>query len=162
MATLLDAEGARLYRLLARLTLREEVADDLMQELVVRLSRSDGFQQADDCFAYARRVAIHLAFDWRRQGKSRRKTGPLAEEPAVPAPNLLGKLVDREELEQVLAALERLSALSRNCLVLHYVEQLSYFEVAEELNVTPHQVRAACHKGIRRIQRLLGVRHGQR
>jgi len=151
-----------LYRLLARLTMREEVADDLMQELVVRLSQSDGFQRADDSFAYARRAAIHLAFDWRRQGKSRRKMGPLAEEPVVPAPNLLGKLADHEELEQVLAVLERLSPLSRNCLVLHYMEQLSYLEVADQLHVTPHQVRAACYKGIRRIQRLMGVRPGER
>ncbi len=154
---LVDAEGARLYGLLARLTLRHDVADDLLQELVVRLGQSDGFQRADDAFAYARRAAIHLAFDWRRQGKRRRKTEPLAEEPAVPAPNLLGQLVDREELERVLAGLEKLSQLSRNCLVLHYMEQLSYAEVAEQLHVTPHQVRAACHKGIRRLRKIVGA-----
>jgi RNA polymerase sigma-70 factor (ECF subfamily) len=142
--------------------MREEVADDLLQELVVRLSQSDGFQRADDCFAYALRAAIHLAFDWRRHGKSRRKTEALAEEPLVPAPNLLGRLVDREELEQILAALERLSPLSRNYLVLHYMEQLSYIEVADQLDITPHQARAACHKGIRRIQRLIGLRPGER
>jgi RNA polymerase sigma-70 factor (ECF subfamily) len=146
-----------LYALLTRLTLRPVVADDLLQELVVRLGQSDGFQRADDALAYARRAAIHLAFDWRRQGKQRRKTEPLREEPAVPAPNVLGKLVDREELEQVLVALERLSPLSRNCLVLHYMEQLSYGEVADQLNATPHQVRAACHKGIRRLRKLLGA-----
>jgi RNA polymerase sigma-70 factor (ECF subfamily) len=157
LARLVEAEGARLYGLLARLTLREEVADDLLQELVVRLSRSDGFQRANDPVAYARRAAIHLAFDWRRQGKSRRRTGPLSDEPAVPAPNLLGQLVDREELEQVLAALEKLSRLSRSCLVLRYIEQLSYQEVAEQLDVTPHQARAACHKGIRRLRSLMGV-----
>ncbi len=154
---LVDAEGARLYALLTRLTLRHDVADDLLQELVVRLGQSDGFQRADNALAYARRAAIHLAFDWRRQGKRRRKMESLSEEPAVPAPNLLGKLVDREELERVLAALEKLSQLSRNCLVLHYMEQLSYTEVAEQLNMTPHQVRAACHKGIGRLRKLLGA-----
>jgi RNA polymerase sigma-70 factor (ECF subfamily) len=161
LATLLESEGARLYRLLARLTLREEVADDLMQELVLRLGQSDGFQRADDCLAYARRTAIHLAFDWRRQGRLRRRIGALAEEPFGPAPDLLGKLVDREELEDTLRALEKLSPLSRNCLVLHYLEQLSYIEVAHQLDVTPHQARAACHKGIRRIQQLVGARHGE-
>lgn len=161
VAGLVEAGGERLYRLLARLTMREEVADDLLQELVVRLSQSDGFQRANDPFAYARRTAINLAFDWRRRGKSRRKTEPLAEEPAVRAPDLLGKLVDHEDLEQVLAALARLSPLSRNCLVLHYLEQLSYTEVADQLTVSAHQVRAACHKGIRRIQRLTGIGSGE-
>ena len=154
---LVEADGERLYGLLTRLTLCEDVADDLLQELVVRLSQADGFQRADNPFAYARRAAIHLAFDWRRQGKQRRKTEPLSEEPAVPAPNLLGRLTDREELEQVVAALERLSPLSRSCVVLHYIEQLSYAEVAGQLDVTPHQARAACHKGIRRLRRLMGV-----
>jgi RNA polymerase sigma factor (sigma-70 family) len=162
VARLLEVGGERFYRLLARLTMREDVADDLMQELIVRLCQSDGFQHADDSFAYARRAAIHLAFDWRRQGKSRRKSESLAEEPEVPAPNLLGKLVDHEDLAQVLAALERLSPLSRNCLVLHYIEQLTYLEVSDQLAVTTHQVRAACHKGIRRIQRLIGARLGER
>jgi RNA polymerase sigma-70 factor (ECF subfamily) len=140
------------------LTLREEVADDLLQELVVRLSQSEGFQNADDPFAYARRAAIHLAFDWRRQGRSRRRTEPLTEEPAAAAPDLLAKLTDREELEQVLAALGGLSLLSRSCLVLHYMEQLSYVEVAEQLGITSHQARAACHKGIRRLRRLMRSR----
>jgi RNA polymerase sigma factor (sigma-70 family) len=162
LLTLVEADGGRLYALLVRLTLREDIADDLLQELVVRLSQSDGFQRADDPFAYARRAAIHLAFDWRRQGKKRRKTESLAEDPAVPAPDLLGRLTDREELEQVLAALERLSPLSRGCVVLHYLEQLSYEEVAEQLDMTPHQVRAACHKGIGRLRRLLGLQQSGR
>ncbi len=157
LSKLVDAAGAGLYRLLARLTLREDVADDLLQELVVRLSQSDGFRRANDALAYARRAAIHLAFDWRRQGKRRRKTEPLAEELAVAPPNLLGQLVDREELERVLAGLDKLSQLSRSCLVLHYMEQLSYAEVAEQLHATPHRVRAACHKGIRRLRKIVGV-----
>ncbi len=157
LSQLVDAEGARLYALLTRLTLRHDVADDLLQELVVRLNQSEGFQHADNALAYARRTAIHLAFDWRRQGKRRRQTEPLREEPAVPAPDVLGKLVAQEELERVLATLEKLSRTSRTCLVLHYMEQLSYAEVADQLQMTPHQVRAACHKSIRRLRKLLGA-----
>jgi RNA polymerase sigma factor (sigma-70 family) len=155
---LVELAGVRLYRLLLRLTLRDDTADELLQELVLRLSRSNGFQRADDTYAYARRAAIHLAFDWRRrQGNARQRIEPLSGEPAVAAPDLLGKLVDREELERVLVALERVSPLGRTCLVLHYMEQLSYTEVAEQLDMTPHQVRAACSKAIRRLQRILGV-----
>jgi RNA polymerase sigma-70 factor (ECF subfamily) len=157
LSQLVDAEGGRLYALLTRLTLRRDVADELLQELVVRLGQSEGFRRADDPLAYARRAAIHLAFDWRRGGKRRRRTEPLVEEPAVFPPDALGKLVDREELERALAAMDRLSSSSRSCLVLHYIEQLSYGEMAEQLQMTPHQVRAACHKAIRRIQKILGA-----
>jgi RNA polymerase sigma factor (sigma-70 family) len=157
LARLVEAEGERLYGLLARLTLRKDVADDLLQELVVRLSQSAGFQRADNPLAYARRAAIHLAFDWRRQGKARRRAEPLDTEPEVPAHDALGALVDREELEEVLAALGWLSQLSRSCLVLRYIEQLSYLEVAQQLDVTPHQARAACHKGIRRLRKVMRI-----
>jgi hypothetical protein len=46
--SILELGGRQLYALLMRLMLRENVADDLLQELVVRLSQSNGFQQAED------------------------------------------------------------------------------------------------------------------
>ena len=157
LESLLDRGGRQLYALLVRLTLREDVADDLLQELFVRLSQSGGFQQADDPLGYARRAAIHLAFDWHRQKKRRGKVESLLEEPAATGASPLNVISAREDFEQVLAAMERLSELSRTCLVLHYIEQLSYLEIAEQLGATPHQVRGVCHKGIRRLQQLMGV-----
>lgn len=49
--------GERLYATLTRLTLRRAVADELMQELFLRLSQSDGFDAASDKAAYAWRAA---------------------------------------------------------------------------------------------------------
>jgi hypothetical protein len=46
--SILESGRRQLYALLMRLPLRENVADDLLQELVVRLSQSNGFQQAED------------------------------------------------------------------------------------------------------------------
>jgi RNA polymerase sigma factor (sigma-70 family) len=146
-----------LYALLVRLTLSEDVADDLLQELVVRLSQSDGFRQADDSLRYARRAAIHLAFDWHRRRKRSGKIEGLLKEPAAAAASPLNMLIAREDYEQILASMKELSALSRTCLVLHYIEHLSYSEIAEQLGKSPHQVRGVCHKGIRRLQQLMGV-----
>ncbi len=146
-----------MYALLLRLTLRADVADDLLQELVVRLSQSDGFRQADDSLRYARRAAIHLAFDWHRRKKRLLRTEGLLEEPAAAAASSLNVLIAREDYEQILASINELSALSRTCLVLHYIEHLSYVEIAGQLGKTPHQVRGVCHKGIRRLQQLMGV-----
>ena len=146
-----------MYALLVRLTLREDVADDLLQELVVRLSQSEGFRNADDAFWYARRAAIHLAFDWHRRKNRQRQIEDLLEEPAIATTNPLNTLIAHEDYEQILASMVRLSALSRICVALHYIEQLSYIEIAEKLGTTPHQVRGVCHKGIRRLQKLMGV-----
>jgi RNA polymerase sigma factor (sigma-70 family) len=145
-----------LYALLVRLTLREDVADDLLQELSLRLSRSEGFQRAECALGYARRAAIHLAFDWHRKRRREPKIEGLANEPVAHAASPLAMLIDREDCERVLAGVERLSPHSRTCIVLHYIEQLSYAEIAEQLATTPHKVRGVCHKGVRRLQQLMG------
>ena len=63
----LDEHGRVLFGLLYRVTLREDVAEDLMQDLFLKLDASEKFPSARCPLAYARRVALHLAFDWRRK-----------------------------------------------------------------------------------------------
>lgn len=157
LESLLEVGGRQLYALLLRLTLRDDVADDLLQELVVRLSQSNGFQHADDPLSYARRVAIHLAFDWHRRKKRLGIVESILEEPTATAANPINVLIAHEDYEQILSNMEQLSTLSRTCLVLHYIEQFSYIEIAGQLGTTPHKVRGLCHKGIRRLQQLMGI-----
>ena len=157
LETLLETGGRQLYALFVRLTLREDVADDLLQELLVRLSRSEGFGRADDSLQYARRAAIHLAFDWHRRKKRSAPTDGLVEEPAAADAGCHDALVAREEYERILTSMKDLSPLSRTCLVLHHIEHLSYAEIAGQLGKTSHQIRGLCHKGIRQLQRLMGV-----
>jgi len=138
---LLDEIGPQLHGLLTRLTLREDVAEDLLQELFLRLRQSSGFDRAASRHAYARRVAIHLAFDWRRQRKRRRLTGLPHVELADARGSPLQDLIDREELNQVLEALARLNASRRDVFVLRYIERLSVEQVADLVGKPTHQVR---------------------
>src|SRR4051812_22018822 len=78
---LLETHGPRLYATLARLTLRREVAGDLLQELFLRLGQSKGFPLAGDPAGYAFRTAINLAMEWRR-GRRRESGVPLPDVPA--------------------------------------------------------------------------------
>jgi DNA-directed RNA polymerase specialized sigma24 family protein len=64
---LLDKFGAGLHALLTRLTLREDVAEELLQDLFIKLQGAKDQGRIDCWYAYARRTAINLAFDWRRQ-----------------------------------------------------------------------------------------------
>jgi DNA-directed RNA polymerase specialized sigma24 family protein len=63
--------------------LREEVAEDLMQELFLKLSGPSAFQKADDPPAYAFRSAIHIAFDWRKNQSKHLRTESITSEPAA-------------------------------------------------------------------------------
>ncbi|MEX2316256.1 MAG: sigma-70 family RNA polymerase sigma factor [Pirellulales bacterium] len=157
---LLEEQGTRLYAVLLRLTLRHDVADDLMQELFVRVSRS-GIGRAGDPAAYAVRTATNLALDWRRAQARRRETIGFAEtlesihtESQAP----IVELINREETVRVLDAVSELSAQDREIVVMHYLEQQSFEAIGHQLERTAHQVRAMCHKAMQRLRRRLGVK----
>jgi len=153
---LLDKSGASLHALLTRLTLRQDVAEELMQELFIKLSNSSGLDKVANWGAYARRAAINLAFDWRRS----RKQVPLrldqVHEPASNDNSPLGKLIQTEELEEILNAIGRINGPSREAFVMRYIQQQSTDDIAEQLGKTPHQVRALCYKVLSHLRDVLG------
>jgi len=153
---LLDKSGADLYALLTRLTLREEVAEELMQELFIKLNNSRGAGNIANLNAYARRAAINLAFDWRRSQKRTVLTMGQAGEPVSTEDSPLRKLIHTEELTETLDAVGRLKKSSREVLVMRYLQQESYDNIAEQLGKTSHQVRALCSRAIRNLRNILG------
>jgi len=154
---LLEKSGAGLYALLTRLTLREDVAEELMQELFLKLNGAKDQGGIDCWYAYARRTAINLAFDWRRRQKIRRScslNGLLERASDDRAP--LSRLIESEELEQVLAAIGRLHGTSREAFVMRYLQQDSYEKIAEQLGRTVHQVRALCYRAMSTLRDVFG------
>jgi len=156
---LLDKSGADLYALLTKLTLREDIAEELMQELFIKLNNSTGSGKVANWNAYARRSAINLAFDWRRAQKQ--KVLPLEQvsEPASNDDSPLGKLVHSEEMQQTLDAIGRLKKSSREVLVMRYLQQESYDNIAKQLGKTSHQVRALSSRAIRNLRGVLSNEH---
>ena len=59
----LAEHGPRLHAILLRLTLRADVAEDLMQDLFCKLAENQRFATAASPVAYATRMATNLAFD---------------------------------------------------------------------------------------------------
>jgi RNA polymerase sigma factor (sigma-70 family) len=155
LLTLLETSGARLLGLLTRLTLRPNAAEDLLQELFIKLDRSRGLDQVKDLTGYALRAAVHLAFDWRQERKKSPERQALRIEPPAETAGPLADLIRREELERVLASLDSLPPQTRECLVLHYVQDWSHDAIAVHLGKTAHQVRALCYKGIVNLRRLI-------
>jgi RNA polymerase sigma-70 factor (ECF subfamily) len=152
---LLDTSGEHLHRLLGRLTRREDVVGDLLQELFIRLWNSKAFDKAEDPFAYTYRAAINLAFEWRRGRKT--TCQPLEENclTTKDGSSALGKMIQAEELEQVLNAASKMSDLARNVVVMRYIEQKSYEEIAQRLGKKPQHIRSLCAKAMARLRELL-------
>ena len=96
LLSILDRHGAELHALFCRLTLRADAAEDLLQDLFLKLRSSAGFARADNRKGYVFRAAVNLALDWRR---TRRPVESLAIEPAASADSPVERLIDAEELE---------------------------------------------------------------
>lgn len=156
---LLDKSGAELFALLTRLTLRQDVAEELMQELFIKLSHSRGPDKTTNWDAYARKAAINLAFDWRRSRKRAELRQEQVREPTTDGESPLGKLVHAEELHEILNAIERLNKVSRQVLVMRYIEQKSYENIAGELGKSSHHVRTLCSRAMNRLRDILGCNH---
>jgi len=155
---LLDTSGPRLFRLLKRLTLRDDVAEVLMQELFLTLNRSAAFRRAKDPAGYAYRTAMHLAFAWRQEQKRRPEPEPLQGEPESLGSPPLTRMVHLEEFELVLSLLGSLPKLGRDIVVMRYIQGDDYEQIARRVGKTTHQTRALCHKAIGRLRELIGDR----
>ncbi|MHC4105070.1 MAG: RNA polymerase sigma factor, partial [Planctomycetota bacterium] len=102
---LLDKSGANLYALLTRLTLREDIAEELMQELFIKLNNKSRLDKVRNRYAYARKTAINLAFEWRRNQKLNSVRLDHISEPASNDSSPLNKLIQTEELAEILNAI---------------------------------------------------------
>lgn len=153
---LLDRHGLRLRNLLFKVTLSEDAADDLMQELFLRLSRSGGFARSGNPAAYAWRTALNLALDYIRR---RRTAGELMEGQAVDTEQgILGRLIVDEQLGLILREVMELRPPGREIVVMRYLEQREYGEIAEALGMSENHVRSRLSKS---LSTLRGKLNGQ-
>ncbi len=151
---LLDEQGASLHRLLGRLTRCEHATSDLMQELFVKLAESRGFAASNDPYAYAWRTATNLAFEWyrRRRMQSENRLSGQSKTGQTPA---LERMIADEQLELVLEMTARLKGPARDVIVMRFIEQKSYEEIARRLGKNPNYLRSLCSKSLRRLQEMI-------
>jgi RNA polymerase sigma factor (sigma-70 family) len=143
VAALYAAEQDRLRRRLIGRGLTAQQAADAVQELFLRLLRT---QRGDirDASAYLSRAADTIAINhWRRE----RRHGLLfdAEPPealmvADPRPTAETRLIERDSVQDLEGALSSLPPRCREVLLLHKFEELSYAEIAERLGISRNTV----------------------
>jgi RNA polymerase sigma-70 factor (ECF subfamily) len=153
---LLDRSGAKLHALLTRLTLCEDTAEELMQELFVRLSNVATEKKIANWDAYAYRAAVNLAFDWRRRNKQSFVPVEEVSEPVSKDCSPLEGLERNEAVQEILSAIGQFNGAAREAFVMRYIQQESYESIAEQLDKTPHQVRALCSRIMNDLRDMVG------
>jgi len=165
-ATLVDRHKGRVYRTLYQVVGDAADAQDLAQEVFVKLFRNLGSYRGDAAFTtWLHRITLNVAFDWLRARRRRPLTVPLeppaAEEDERP-PDLPSaeagpeELTLREERRRCLReAIDRLSPDYREVVLLYHFYHLSYQEIADRLGVPVRTVETRLYRARAHLRRML-------
>jgi RNA polymerase sigma-70 factor (ECF subfamily) len=144
------AHSARVYRLAYRLTGNQHDAEDLTQEVFVRVFRSLSSYTPGTFEGWLHRITTNLFLDGVRR-KQRIRFDALAEDAADrlpgrdPAPDRV--VHDRLLEADVQAALDALPPDFRAAVVQCDIEGLTYEEIADVLDIKLGTVRSRIHRG---------------
>jgi RNA polymerase sigma factor (sigma-70 family) len=153
--------GARVYRLAYRLTGNPHDAEDLTQDVFVRVFRSLHRFQPGTFEGWLHRITTNLFLDGARRRQKIRFDG-LGEGSAerLPSawPNPSDQLADADLDHDVAAALSALPPEFRAAVVLCDIEGLSYEEISEVLDIKIGTVRSRIHRGRAQLRTALAHR----
>lgn len=164
---LLTEYGTRLYGYFYRLTGSRDEADDLLQEVFVRLVRMIGDYQHDGRFeGWIFRIASNLVRDRVRRGRKLQAAGMLAS-PLSGDGDLLSHLADTrqaapdagleraEDVDRVQRALLLLPEAEREVVLLRHFSGMSFREIAEHMGTPLGTALARGHRGLTRLRELM-------
>ena len=150
-----------LYRLACRLTSDPSDAEELVQEVLVKLyPRREELAAIEQVRPWASRVLYRLFVDkWRRRKLEPLNESELGEDRELDPES--GQLSPEDylqlscEVDDVQAALDRLSVDHRTLLMMHDVEGYTLVELEEILEVPLGTLKSRVHRARARLRRLL-------
>lgn len=162
LRTLIERQRDDLFRFLFRMLGDRAAAEDVFQETFLQIHVSaDSFDTSRRFRPWLFTIAANKARDWLRR-KGRRRTMELSApvkshdgggasfldlmEVDVPKP---GDGIERAELDRtVQAALDEMTPLLREILLLAYFQRLSYQQIADDLGIPLGTVKSRLHAAV--------------
>jgi len=150
---LLKAVQSPLYRYISSLVNEPHLAEDILQEVFIRIYRKLGWLREPELFrAWAYRIASREAI--KHLKRERRWSDQVRDEEALAAlPSPSREEMDRELIEHLPRLVASLSPGSRAVIVLHYLHELSLDEVAAALEVPVGTVKSRLAYGLESLRR---------
>jgi RNA polymerase sigma-70 factor (ECF subfamily) len=162
LEALLVSFAPRVYGLLYRLVGRSDVAEDLMQEAMLRAYRGLEMYRPEGKFrAWLFRIAVNLARDWIRR-QPREPSVSLEEGADLSVTASLGAhappdgdMTRRERCGRVEAALGRLPPADREVLLLRYYGELAFKDIARATGEPLGTVLARAHRALKKLGEMI-------
>jgi RNA polymerase sigma-70 factor, ECF subfamily len=164
--TLIARHQGAVYRYCWRIFRNHHTAEDLSQELFVKLFRHAArYEPAGHFTTYLYRILTNLCFDALRRRKRRRRTETaeldpvLSEgtdlEPVEPEPDFNAAFERTEAKRAVHDALAALPVEVRKAVELREIEGLAYRDISQVLDLSLNEVKVLLHRGRKLLARSL-------
>src|ERR1022692_381923 len=150
-SVLLEKHRAAVIYFVYRLVQQQAVAEELAQEVFLRVYRSRSSYAPTAKFkTWLFRIATHLALNWLRDERHERGQERLDDRPAdLPArqisdrlPTMEQKLVHEVKLEEVRRAVAVLPDKQRAAVLMHKYEEMEYTQIAKVLGCSDSAVKS--------------------
>lgn len=153
----------RVYAICYRFTGRDNEAQDLTQDVFLRVFKTLGsFRAGEGSFAvWLTRLTRNLLVDHYRRTKRDRATDSLEdklailEEKTAQSARTDGMLAGREASELIHAALQKLSPELREAVILRDLQDMEYREIAKVLDVPEGTVKSRLNRGRAELAKVL-------
>lgn len=160
---LVQSHTRRVYAICYRFVGRENEAQDLTQDVFLRVFKTLGsFRSGEGSFSvWLTRLTRNLLIDHYRRTKLERATDSIEDQMGVLEEKTAlhgrtdGMLASREASEFLQAALQKLSPELREAVILRDLEELEYREIAKVLSVPEGTVKSRLNRGRSELARIL-------
>jgi len=160
---LVQLHTKRVYAICYRFTNSETEAQDLTQEVFLRIFRTLGsFRAGEGSFTvWLTRLTRNLLVDHYRRTKHERVTDGIEEKLSVLEEKTAqhgrtdGLLAGREASELLQSALQRLSPELREAVILRDLQEMEYREIAHALDVPEGTIKSRLNRGRAELARIL-------
>ncbi|MGD9636134.1 MAG: RNA polymerase sigma factor [Pirellulales bacterium] len=154
----LGEHGAAVMKVARAYTLADDDCQDLAQEILLQAWRSvPNFAGKASPATWFYRVALHTAMNWQRKDKPRRaRQQPLLDVQvlATDAANSAEQAQQRDMVELLYKAIHQLPKADA-ALVLLYLDELSYREMAEVLGISESNVGVKLNRAKKALSALM-------
>ncbi|MCP4441975.1 MAG: sigma-70 family RNA polymerase sigma factor [Aureispira sp.] len=146
----------KLYRFARRIVGREDEAEDVVQEVVIKLwKKHEGGEQYNNLEAYGMRMTKNLSLDKLKSKHKQNQQLETITEPTTSSLNPYQVAEQSDTLGRIHGLMQSLPEKQRMVMQLRDIEGMTYQEIAEVLDIPMNQVKVNLFRARKQIKEQL-------
>ncbi len=153
--TIYEIFAERIYRYIYLKVSNKEIAEDLTQQVFIKAWEAIGdFKFKNNPFSsWLYSIARNSVTDFYRKKKPDFSLDEEIKIDLFDEKDLNEELINKEEVDNILKKIYQLPSDQKELLILRFVEDLSYEEIAKIMNKTPLNLRVIQHRALNRLKK---------